>query len=180
MDGRSSARYLLAYLFMRYGQGSSAIEQAAKALGLPHDRTAILWVTRQPLSSDDIKVVAKSLGVKESVLKPWRDKSLGDIYTDVVCGAVPLDVTGVGKVETVPLAHQSALAGILMAAELLKRTQPKLAALSQTEPLVSWDDILRAPPTIWGKPRAREKGCICGDPDYQKVYTKKWGATQVG
>jgi hypothetical protein len=170
----------LACLYHPHGQGSSAIEQAAKALGLPHDRTAILWVTRQPLSSDDIKVVAKSLGVKESVLKPWRDKSLGDIYTDVVCGAVPLDVTGVGKVETVPLAHQSALAGILMAAELLKRTQPKLAALSQTEPLVSWDDILRAPPTIWGKPRAREKGCICGDPDYQKVYTKKWGATQVG
>lgn len=164
----------LACLYHPLGQGSSAIEQAAKALGLQHDRAAILWVTRQPLSGDDIKVVAKSLGVNESVLKPWLTKSLGDIYTDVVCGAVPLDVTGVGKVETVPLAHQSALAGILMAAELLKRTQPELAALSQPEPLISWDDVLRPPPIIWGKPRAREKGCICGDPDYQKVYAQKW------
>lgn len=170
----SSEAACLACLYHPHGQGSSAVEQAAKTFGLPHDRAAILWMTRQPLSSDDIKIAAKSLGVKESVLKPWLTKSLGDIYTDVVCGAVPLDVTGVGKVETVPLAHQSALAGILMAAELLKRTQPELMALSQPEPLISWDDILRAPPTIWGKPRAREKGCICGDPDYQKVYAKKW------
>ena len=165
----------LACLYHPHRQGSSAVEQAAKALGLSHDRTALLWVSRQPLSSDDIKAVAKSLGVKESALKPWRSKSLGDIYTDVVCGAVPLDVTGVGKLETVPLAHQSALAGILMAAELLKRTQPELAALAQPEPLISWDDILRPPPPIWGKPRAREKGCICGDPDYQSVYRRKWG-----
>lgn len=164
----------LACLYHPHAQGSSAIEQAAKALGLSHDRTALLWVSRQPLSDEDIHIAATTLGVDESVLTPWRGKSLGDLYTDVVCGAVPLDVTGVGRIETVPLAHQSALAGILMAVELLKRTQPKLAALSQPEPLVSWDDVLRPPPHIWGKPRAREKGCICGDADYQNIYTQKW------
>lgn len=164
----------LACLYHPHRQGSSAIEQAAKALGLSHDRTALLWVTRQPLSDEDIHIAATTLGVEESVLTPWIGKSLGDLYTDVVCGAVPLDITGVGKIETVPLAHQSALAGILMAAELLKRTQPKLAALSQPEPLVSCDDVLRPPPPIWGKPRARENGCICGDLDYQKVYAQKW------
>jgi ThiF family protein/E2/UBC family protein C len=165
----------LACLYHPHGQGSSAIEQAAKALGLPHDRTALLWVTRQPLSDDDMRSAAATLGVPESVLTPWRGKPLGDLYTDVVCGAVPLDVTGVGKVETVPLAHQSALAGILMAAELLKRTHPKLAKLSQSEPLVSWDNVLQPVPAIWRKPRAREAGCICGDPDYQKIYRRKWG-----
>lgn len=165
----------LACLYHPHRQGASATEQAAKALGLPHDRVALLWVTHQPLSDEDIHTAAETLGVKDEVLEPWKGKSLGDLYTDVVCGAVPLDVTGVGKVETVPLAHQSALAGILMAAELLKRTQPELAALSQSEALISWDDVLRAPPTVWGKPRAREKGCICGDSDYQSVYRRKWG-----
>jgi hypothetical protein len=174
----SGAFACLACLYHPHGQGSSAIEQAAKSLGLSHDRTAILWVTRQPLSDEDIQIAATTLGVEETVLTPWKGKPLGDLYTDVVCGAVPLDVTGVGKIETVPLAHQSALAGILMAAELLKRTQPELAALSQTEPMVSWDNILRAPPTIWAKPRAREKGCICGDPDYQKVFAQKWEAAR--
>ncbi len=165
----------LACLYHPHGQGSSAVEQAAKALGLQHDRAALLWVTRQPRSDEDIRSAAATLGVPESVLTPWRGKPLGNLYTDVVCGAVPLDVTGVGKVETVPLAHQSALAGILMAAELLKRTHPKLEKLSQAEPLVSWDNILQPAPTIWRKPRAREAGCICGDPDYQKVYRRKWG-----
>ena len=164
----------LACLYHPRGPGPSATEQAAKALGLSIERASLLWVTRQPLLDADIQTAASTLGVAEAVLDPWRGKPLGDLYTDVVCGAVPLDLSGLGKVETVPLAHQSAMAGILMAAELVKRTQPQLAALSQPEPLVSWDDVLGPPPGIWSKPMAREKGCLCGDPDYQKVYREKW------
>jgi hypothetical protein len=166
----------LACLYHPHRQGASATEQAAKVLGLSPDRTAMLWVSRQALSDDDIRTAAATLGVKESVLSPWRGKPLGDLYTDVVCGAVPLDLKGVGRTETVPLAHQSALAGILTAAELLKRTHPQLAAMSQSEPLISWDNVLERPPTIWTKPRARERGCICGDSDYQAVYQTKWDA----
>lgn len=167
----------LACLYHPHGQGPSAIDQAAKALGLPHERTALLWVSRQPLSDEDVRIAATTLGVDELVLSPWRGKPLGELYTDVVCGAVPLDVMGVGKIETVPLAHQSALAGILLAAELLKRTSPELAKLSQPEPLISWDNVLKPAPAIWRKPRARELGCICGDPDYQKIYAQKWATS---
>jgi hypothetical protein len=164
----------LACLYHPHGKGPSATEQAAKALGLPLDRATVLWVTGKPLSDDDLSQAARALGVDEAKLAPWRGKPLGDLYTEVVCGAVALDVTGVGRVETVPLAHQSALAGILMAAELVKRTRPGLAPLSQQEALVSWDDVLRPPPAMWRKPRPREPGCICGDPVYQMVYRKKW------
>ncbi len=166
----------LACLYHPHGMGLSAIEQAAKALGLTVDRAAQLWVTKHPLSSDDIKVVSHTLGVTEHELAPWKRKSLGDIYTDVVCGAVPLNVKGVTRVEMVPLAHQSALAGILMAAELIKRSHPELSKLAQEETLVSWDNILQPPPAIWCKPRAREPGCICGDADYQSAYQVKWGS----
>lgn len=165
----------LACLYHPHGQGQSQTEQAAQALGLTPERAALLWVTHQPLSGDDIAVSAAKLGIGVQLLEPWLGKSLGEMYTDVVCGAVPISLPVIGRVETVPLAHQSALAGILMAAELVKRTDPKLAKLSQAEPLVSWDDVLRPPPAIWTKPRAREKGCICGDEAYQAVYRKKWG-----
>jgi hypothetical protein len=126
------------------------------------------------LSEEDLRTAAAALGVSDGVLAPWKGKPLGDLYTDVVCGAVPLDVGGIGRVETVPLAHQSALAGILMAAELVKRTDPHLGAISQVEPLISWDDVLRPPPAIWVKPRPHEPGCICGDPDYVNAYRAKW------
>ena len=164
----------LACLYQPHGQGLSATEQAARALGLPLDRATLLWITQQPVSDDDLSTVAQHLGLEKETLEAWKGKSLGDLYTDVVCGAVPLDVTGVGRLETVPLAHQSALAGIMMAAELVKRTQRRLASVSQTEPLVAWDDVLRGPPKMWTKPRPREPGCICGDPDYQKIYRQKW------
>lgn len=164
----------LACLYHPHGQGVSAIDQAAKAFGLPVDRATLLWVTHQPLTDGDIQTATKTLGVSGAELKRWRGKYIGDLYTEVVCGTVPLDVTGLGKIEMVPLAHQSALAGILMAVELLKRTHTGLSKLSQSEPLVSWDNVLDAVPKTWCKPRAREIGCVCGDPDYQKIYAQKW------
>lgn len=164
----------LACLYHPHGQGISQTEQAAKALGLSPDRAAHLWVTRLPLSDEDIATAAEKLCVNRGALDAWRGKSLGDLYTDVVCGAVPISLPVANRVETVPLAHQSVLAGLLMAAELIKRTSPELTPLSQAEPLVSLDDILRPPPPTWVKPRAREKGCICSDPDYQRRYRSKW------
>jgi hypothetical protein len=164
----------LACLYQPHGEGISQTEQAARALGLSSERAALLWVTRVPLSDGDIAAAAKKLGVAREELDAWRGRSLGDLYTDVVCGAVPISLPVANRVETVPLAHQSALAGILMAAELVKRTNLEFSSMSQQEPLISWDDILRPPPGIWVKPRARESGCICGDPDYQMVYRTKW------
>jgi hypothetical protein len=164
----------LACLYQPQGQGLSATQQAARALGLSEERASMLWVTRASLSEDELTAAAKMLGIEAATLEPWRDKALGDLYTDVVCGAVPLNVGAAGRVEVVPLAHQSALAGILMAAELLKRTQPALSSISQRETLISWDDVLRAAPRSWKQPRPREIGCICGDSVYQSVYRTKW------
>jgi len=165
----------LACLYFPHRKALSATEQAARAFGLSPDRAAQLWVTQQPLSDSDIASAARALGVDVRALDTWRRKSIGHLYTDVVCGAVPIGLTGLGRVETVPLAHQSALAGILMAAELVKRTDATLSQLSQDEPLLSWDNVLRPPPAIWTRPRPRELGCICGDEDYQAVYRTKWG-----
>jgi hypothetical protein len=164
----------LACLYHPHAQGVSAVQQAANVLGLSHDRTALLWVSHLPLSDEDIHLAAARLGVDESVLNPWRGKTLGELYTDVVCGAVSIDVQAVGRMETVPLAHQSALAGVLMAAEFVKRVSPKLSKSAQREPLVSWDNVLQPPPRYWKKPRSRERGCICSDPDYQSIYSRKW------
>jgi hypothetical protein len=175
MFSRESA--CLACLYHPHGQGLSAIDQAAKIFGLPLERAAVLWVSRQPMTEADVHSAATALGVGDSTLKPWLGRAIGELYTDVACGAVPIDLAGVGKLETVPLAHQSALAGILMAAELIKRTNKRLAVLAQPEVLVSWDNILGPPPAIWAKPRARERGCICGDADYQEVYRQKWQKT---
>jgi hypothetical protein len=167
----------LACLYHPHGPGLSSTEQAAIALGLPSVRAAELWVSPLGLAAEDIRSAAHALGVEEAELMPWRGRPLAEFYTQVVCGGVPLNIAGIRRVEVVPLAHQSALAGILMASELVKRTIPELAKPSQPESLVSWDNVLQPPPSLWRKPRAREARCICGDPDYQTAYRKKWDAS---
>src|SRR6185437_16547538 len=79
----------LACLYQPRGQGISATEQAARALGLSVERATMLWVTRQPLSEEDVKTAARALGVDQETLRAWHGKTLGDLYTDLVCGAVP-------------------------------------------------------------------------------------------
>lgn len=164
----------LACLYQPHGTSLSPLELVADALGLDRARGAALWIEGQPPGEQDLRVIAKHLGLGDEAIAAWRGKQLTELYTGLVCGAAGVDLQGHGHTEAVPLAHQSALAGILLAAELVKRSDPKLAALAQSEPLVAWDDVLWAPPRQWRRPREREPMCFCGDRDYQAVYRAKW------
>lgn len=164
----------LACLHHPQGPSPSQTEIVARALGLSPEKATMLWVSEMPLSHEHVVEIAQNLGVRPEGLALWERHCLRELYSSVACGAVPLDIQGVGKVESVPLAHQSALAGLLMSAELVKRVVPDLASASQPDTLVAWQDILRAPPSKWTQPRAREPGCICSDPVFQKAYAEKW------
>ena len=165
----------LGCLYHPKGTSLSQLELASKALGLEHDQLALLWVAEKPLKDKEIKTIENHLGLKDGQLSNWDGKRVQDVYSDVICGQVGIDLKGINHIATVPMAHQSVLAGILMAAELVKRSSPDLEAQSQPNPLVIWDDIMRPPPKYWTVNRLKETGCFCGDEDYQGVFKKKWG-----
>ncbi len=165
----------LACLYQPQNTTLSQTELAAQALGIPHNQLVALWVTEKPLEADVIKTVETHLGLSVGKLADWKGKRVQDVYSGVICGQVALDLGGIGRVATVPLAHQSVLAGIMMAAELVKRSDPALEVRSQSEPLIIWDDVMRLPPTYWTAMRAKESECFCNDETYQKVYSEKWG-----
>lgn len=164
----------LACLYQPKNIRLSQTELAAQALGIPHDQLSMLWVTEKPLDADVIKTVETHLGLSKGQLVEWTGKRVQDVYSGVICGQVGLDFSGIGRVATVPLAHQSVFAGILMAAELVKRSDPGLESRSQAEPLIIWDDIMRIPPKYWVVNRQKEPECFCTDPAYQTVYREKW------
>ncbi len=164
----------LACLYQPKNVSLSQTELAAQALGIPHDQLTLLWVTEKPLEAEVIKTVETHLGLSEGQLTDWTGKRVQDVYSGVICGQVGLDLSGIGRVATVPLAHQSVLAGILMAAELAKRSDPALEAKSQSEPLIIWDDVMRTPPKYWIANRQKEPECFCKDRVYQDVYKEKW------
>jgi hypothetical protein len=164
----------LGCLYHPKGISLSQTELAAQALGIPHDQLTMLWVTEKPLEVDVIKTVEAHLSLSTGQLADWTGKRVQDVYSGVICGQVGIDLSGIGRVATVPLAHQSVLAGILMAAELVKRSDSALESRSQLEPLIIWDDVMRSPPKYWITKRAKERECFCNDEVYRKVFSEKW------
>lgn len=156
------------------GISLSQTEMAAKALGLPHEELAALWVSEKPLGAEEVITIEAHLGMPRGHLMDWIGKRVQDVYSGVICGQVGVDLVGIGKVVTVPLAHQSVLAGILMAAELVKHSLLELEERSQRAPLVIWDDVKRSPPKYWTVMRTKESECFCNDLIYKQVFAEKW------
>lgn len=156
------------------GQGKSQYDLIAEALGMTPDRVGTFWISSHALTVADLEGIAAHLKVDPHALQPWLGQRIQDLYTGVVCGTVALDLSGVGRLEAVPLAHQSVLAGVLMVAELIKRTDASLRTRAQDAPLVVWDDVLHPAPRVWSQRRERRSGCICGDPVYQRHYARRW------
>jgi hypothetical protein len=74
---------------------------------------------------------------------------------------------------SVPLAHQSALAGILLATWLIVDRVPELRALRPSATQARYD-VLRGGVQVWPRSRGREERCICCDSDFRSAYTQQW------
>jgi len=133
-------------------------------------------VRRKVPTPSELAGIARHLGLDDAERDLWKGKPLNELYTNLVCGSVRLNLRNVKRAEAVPLAHQSALAGILMAAELVKRTSPTLRERSQRQPVVQLIDVRLPPPAAgrWAQDRAHHPRCICQDPVYQQVFARKW------
>lgn len=167
-------RACLACLYHPRGQVRSHAENVADALGVNAQRTATLLAAGGALSADELAAAARHLKVDLSVLDTWRGKPLSQLYVEVVCGGTALPIPGRGQSEMVPLAHQSVLAGVLLAVGLIKRLSPELQSKSETETLVAWHDVRKQIPRRWAEPRLPVPGCFCGDADYRTAYAGKW------
>ena len=126
-----------------------------------------------------IELIASRLGRPAELLAPYEDLPIRRLYVEGVCGGgvIPLGQFGLPREELhVPLAHQSALAGVLLAASLA------LGARGEATTVVTHLDPSRpvpAEPTH----RARSRGdgrCICENGDYRSVWNRKYGTRSAG
>jgi hypothetical protein len=96
------------------------------------------------------------------------------LYRDAICAGMLIE-HGADRSEdvSVPLAHQSALAGILLAAWLIVDRVPELREL-RPDATQSRYDTLRGGDQVWPRQRGLSERCICSDPDYLDAYEKRW------
>ena len=107
---------------------------------------------------------------------PYVGRSIRELWVEGVCGGgiIPLGATGDAPREMqVPLAFQSALAGVLLSAETVCDV---LLAGAQRETFVRQFDVLRpvGDPSPQRALTAGTGSCICEDPDFIAAYMAKY------
>ncbi|MES2178492.1 MAG: E2 ligase fold family C protein [Gemmatimonadota bacterium] len=136
--------------------------------GAPLDADALSWIGDR-MALDD---------AHRNELQAFLGKSLQALYTRGICGGVLLTLgdgeAGHQPEMEVPAAFQSALAGILLAAEIVVdaaslRSQP-IAPRTEINLLRPLRGTLNAPQL-----RPPDGSCLCQDSDYQAAYRAKYG-----
>lgn len=164
-------------LYLPAGEAPSEDVLVAEALGVPGAVAQVrtLLHTNQAPPPELLEQIAIGLGTPADHVSGFAGKPLRELYVEGVCGGVvlPLDRAGrpAGDVH-VPLAPQSALAGVLLAGRLVA------AALGRTtnEAAVTRIDLLKPLGTELTQPAAKDSRgiCICQDGIYTEAYKAKY------
>jgi hypothetical protein len=133
--------------------------------------------TERPLDRAMVAKIAQQVGVAEDVLLPFEGAPLIALYQRAACGGTILRFGGelgaaVRQVE-VPMAFQSALAGIMLAAEVV--IDAGGLRLDQL-PVRTEINLLRPLSGTLCTPESKHPGkrCICQDADFISAYRAKY------
>ena len=154
-------------------------ELVAAALGLPEvDVRGMLYLgatVDRPLAEQ----IAAAKQVPLDELRQFIGLPLRSFYTKAVCGTALFATPAAGErgATAVPMAFQSALAGILLAAEIVNEAA---SLRSEVVTPVTKIDLLRPLGTKLGEPSAKHvsRRCICHDPIYLETYARKYPPCQ--
>lgn len=167
----------VACLYLRQAPIPSEDEQVATAMAIPHRRQDVrrLLVDGEGVPSELLAESAEALGIDPGPLLAFAGRPIRDIYVEGICGgaALPLDRLGVPDAEMhVPLAHQSALAGLLLTARLFGQLLGHGSAAAEATRI----DVMGSLGEFLTQPLAKDpRGiCICQDPVFQAAYEAKW------
>lgn len=163
-------------LYLPTSKSKSEDELIAAAIGLPDallDVRALLF-KGTPLTADWVERIAAANGLASAELAQFVGKPLRAFYSDAVCGGLIMHLGGqAGPAEAeVPMAFQSALAGILLAAELVANAGGSKAS----PPVLSTIDLLRplAARVSENRKKTMDGRCICQDQDFIDSYIAKY------
>jgi hypothetical protein len=153
-------------------------ELVAEAIGLADAREEIreLLYRDAPVTRQLLERIATARQVPVEPLLPFEGESLRVFYREAICGGILLQfekAAGQAARAEVPMAFQSALAGIMLAAELVAHA----GGLKQAPPPVTTKiNLLRPLGSYLSLPATKHPSgrCICQDHDYVAVYRGKY------
>lgn len=132
----------------------------------------------KPVDKQILNLIAEANNIPLDKISEFEGIKLDEFYSEVVCGGILMDISGSKNPNEqfeAPLAFQSALAGILLASEILiqkndlrKKKLPSSSQINILAPLNQYQ------PNHFNLEKNDYGNCICGDEDYKNAYIEKW------
>jgi hypothetical protein len=153
-------------------------ELIARALHLPETRDQLLEIRTRiqlaiPTDRPFLDKVSTAASVPIDELLPFEGKPLRALYVQGICGGAVMTLAKGGNAvqrNEVPMAFQSAFAGILLAADLITERvglRPRLPTKTQI-------NLMTALAPMPSNSQAKVKRCFCMDPDFLARYHAKY------
>lgn len=128
-----------------------------------------------PLERPFLEAVAGAVGRPLDALLPFEGRSIRELYVEGFCGGVVIPLGEAGRPPQdlhVPLAHQSAFAGVLLAAALVRSV---LGGDRSTTSASRLNVLHRVGSRLSQPIRANRDGrCLCDDEDFRTQYLAKY------
>jgi hypothetical protein len=135
--------------------------------------------TGAPVDASFLAHVAGAVGVPVALLGGFESQPLRRLYHRAVCGGVILSLggtIGAPRAAEVPMAFQSALAGVLLAAEVVIDATALRGARATSVPARTEADLLRPLGRHLSSPEQKHPSgkCLCQDADYRNAFRLKY------
>jgi hypothetical protein len=174
----------LACLYLPSGQVPGEDRVIGSALGLTSDIDLLvirrLLHTNSPLPAELYDRVSAHLGIPPEDLSAFTDRPLRTLYVEGLCGGAVLPLSRIGHPTQevhVPIAHQSALAGVLLGGRLVANAMgrsPEATSVTRIDVLQPLSEYMTHPMQKDGRGI-----CICQDQVYQEAFRAKYGCESV-
>jgi hypothetical protein len=161
---------------MPTGTIKSEDEKVAEELRLPEAKMEVraLLQNSAGVSDNFVQRVATAFNVPYADLSSFVGQPLRTFYQKAICGGFMIGLTGTGNAGTaiVPMAFQSALAGLGLAADLVKHA----AGLPVPSATSTRINLMRPVAAVLADPHAQDTSgrCICRDQDFLDAYRRKY------
>jgi hypothetical protein len=155
------------------------INEVADNLHIPEHAELIKdYLNRnQPADEPLLGLIGQANNIDVKAIQHFAGVHIEQFYSEFVCGGILLSLSGntAGSREIdTPLAFQSALAGILLAAEIVKYFSGNSINVGQRTDLYFLQSISGANPLNRSLQKDKTGRCICRDEDFRSVYRNKW------
>jgi hypothetical protein len=149
----------------------SVISEVARVLGIDSLEAEKLLVPDRTFNQHDLELLAARTNISQDKLAAYLGWPFSQVYEREICGALSV-LSPRGEIQAaVPFV--SAMAGLLVAAELVKERVPELAPWRLSN---YFQMSMFAPQLPWRLHRQKERNCsaYCGETILQRRYQEKW------